>query len=172
MKVFTVISFITVFVFSSLFAADLPKSESPSLCLDNISIDIDDGTLIVKSRSGDNFIVEITDKDELFVNGRKISTDAEEKELLQEYRDDMIYLVHSAKEIGFKGAKIGLHAISGLIEVACTDLEMEEFEAELETESEKIESEAEDLEELGSRLEDIHYELKHRIPALEDLPSF
>lgn len=172
MKVFATIAFITLFVFSSLFAADLPKSKSSSMCLDNVSIDIDNGSLIIKSRTGDKFFVEITDKDELFVNGRKVATDSEEKELLNEYRDHTIYMVHRATEIGFKGAKIGLRAVGGLLEVACTDLEMEELEAELETESEKIESEAEELEELSDRLDHLHQELKYRIPELENLPSF
>lgn len=172
MRLYATVLFIAFFIISTLFAADLPKSKSPTLCLDNISIDIDNGSLIIEPRTGDKFVVEITDKDELFVNGRKISSDDEEKELLKEYRQNMIYLVQSAKEIGFKGAKVGLHAIGGLIEVACTDLEMEELKAELEAESEKIESDAEELEELGSRLEDLHYKLKYRIPELKNLPSF
>jgi len=172
MRLFITTAITTFFIFSSIFAADPPKSKSSSVCLDNIAIDFDDGTLIISPRSGENFKVEITDDDELFVNGRKISTSPGERELLSEYRHDMIYLVHRAEEIGFKGAEIGIHAVAGLIEVVCTDLRLEELEAELEAESYKIEKEAEELEELGDRLEDLHHELKYRISELNELNSF
>lgn len=172
MRLFITTAIAALFILSSLFAADPPKSKSVSACIDNIAIDFDNGTLIITLRSGENFKVEISDDDELYVNGRKIRTDAYEKELLSEYRNEMIYLVHRSTEIGIKGAEIGLNAISGLIEVACTDRELEELEAELESKSDKIEKEAEELEELGARLEDIHEELKYRISELNELNSF
>jgi hypothetical protein len=172
MRVFVTTAFVTFFIFSSLFAVDPPKSKSVSACLDNIAIDFDNGTLIMTPRSGEKFKVEITDDDELYVNGHKIGTDAYEKELLNEYRNEMIYLVERATEIGFKGAEVGLHAIGGLIEVACTDRELDELEAELESKSDKLDKEAEELEELGARLEDIHQELKYRISELNELNSF
>ena len=135
MRMFFTIAITTLLIFSSLYAVDPPKSRSSSACLENVAIDFDDGTLIITPRFGENFKVEITSDDELFVNGRKISTSSEERELLSEYRLDMSYLVHRAEEIGIKGAKIGIHAVGGLIEAVCTDLEIEELEAELKSES-------------------------------------
>ena len=171
MKFFTIV-LICVFFIPTLFAADIPKSKCSPVYFKDISIDFDNDDLIISPRSGENFTVKITKDDELYVNGQLISMTAEEKELVHEYRYDLICLIHEAKEIGLKGAKIGISAIGGLIEVACTDLEMEELEAELENESEKIEMEAKELEELSSRLEELHCELKNRIPELEDLPTF
>jgi hypothetical protein len=165
-------SIATILILSSLYAVDPPKSRSSSVCLENIAVDFENGTLVITPRSGENFKVEITDNDELFVNGRKISTSSEERELLGEYRHDMSYLVHRAEEIGIEGARIGLYAVSGLIEVVCTDLELEELEAELESESSRLENEAEELEELSTRLEDLHNELKDRISELRELRTF
>lgn len=163
---------IVFFVFSSLLAVDLPKSKSASVCLDNIDIDFNNGTVIITPRSGDDFRVEITDDGELFLNGKKIRISSEERELLRDYRRDMIHLVRRAEEIGIKGAKVGVHAVSGLIEVICTELELDELEAELESESARIEKEAQELEELAAQLEDMHYELKNRISELNKLRSF
>lgn len=172
MKLFTTIVIAALFAFSAIYAADPPRSESPFLSLDRISVDFDNGSLIIKPRSGESFLVEITDNDELYVNGRKIQTDAEERDLLHEYRSEMTCMVDRAVEVGCKGVEVGLHAIGGLIEVACTDRELEELEAELESKSDKIESEAEELEEMSARLEAIHAELKHRISELNRLNSF
>ena len=159
-------------IFSSLFAVDPPKSNISSVRFDNIAIDIDDGAIIISPRSGESYKVEITENDELFVNSRKVSISPEERELLSEYRKDMTYLIHRAEEIGIKGAKIGIDAIGGLIEVACTDLEFAELEAELKAESTKMEEEAEELEEKSEQLEDLRHELKDRISELRELKSF
>ena len=172
MRLLVTVSLATILIFSSLYAVDPPKSKSSSVCLENIAIDFENGALVITPRSGENFKVEITDDDELFINGRKISTSSEERELLGEYRHDMSYLIHRAEEIGIEGARIGLYAVSGLVEVVCTDLELEDLEAELESESNKLENEAKELEDLSTRLEDLHYELKERISELQELRTF
>ncbi len=172
MKSFIVLVVATFFLSSSLFAADLPKSKCASVYLDNVSLDIDNGSLVMTSRSDGKYIVRITDKDELYVNGQFVETGAYEKGLLNQFRNDTIHLIESAKEVGYEGAKIGIKAVMGLVEVVCTDLQLEEFEVELEKEAERIEIEAEELEVLAEGLEDLHYELKLRISELGELDSF
>ena len=172
MKPFIIIAFVSLFMSATLFAADLPKSNCSSICLDNISVYLDNGTLVLKSHSKGDYTIKITDKSELYVNGRFVETNTYEKRLLSEFRDGMIDLTESAKEIGYKGAKIGVKAVAGLVEVFCTDLELEEYEVELEEEAERLETQAEELEDLAEELEELHLELKSRIPELEELKAF
>lgn len=172
MRLLIAITVISFLAFSSLFAADPSQSKSSSACLDNLSIDIDDGVLVLTSRTDEKFVVKITDKDELYVNDKFVETGAEEKELLKKFRNNFIYIIDSAKAVGYEGARIGIKAIAGLVEVACTDLKLAELEVELKKEAESIEREAEELEELADELEALRHELKLRIPELGKLNSF
>lgn len=166
------IVFIFLLTFSSLFAADLFDTQCHVSCLDNFSLDFVNDAVIMTSRSGEYRIVKITKEDELYINGNRVYTDSEEKELLSEFRQDMILIIDGAKRIGYKGAKIGLKAVAGVMEALCTDLEFEELEAQLDDEAEKIEAEADELEEISDRLEDIQSDLKERIPELQEAWSY
>ena len=154
--------------FSSLFAADLYKTQCRVSCLDNFSLDLQNDAVIMTSRSGDYRVVKITEDDELYINGNHVYTDSEEKELLGDFRHDMILIIDGAKRIGYKGAKIGLKAVAGVMEALCTDLEFEELEDQLDEEAENLENEADKLEDISDRLEDIHSDLKERIPELRE----
>jgi len=154
--------------------------------LDDVDIDIDDGTIIMthKGRSRDR--VEITANYELYIDGHLIVTDEEQKELLGDYYELTVDLVEFAKEIGYEGAKIGvsgaaigLRAIGGVFRALLTEYEFEELEddldeeaEELEAKAEKLERKAEKLEDIADELADVHDDLRRETPELRDLDWF
>ena len=172
MKPIATIVFITLLTFSTLFAADPYKIQYHASCLDNFSIDFKNDAVILTSRSGEYCAIKITNDDELYINGNHVYTNSEEKELLGEFRHDIILLIDGAKKIGCKGAKIGLSAVSGVVEALCTDLKFEELEDQLEEQADRLEAEADELENVADRLEDLQSDLNERIPELREAWSF
>lgn len=168
MKRIATILFSILLISSLVFAADPYKVKYHTSCLDNFSLDFANETVIMTSQSGEYRVIKITDDDELYINGNHIDTDAEEKELLGEFRGDMILLIDGAKKIGYKGAMVGLSAISGVFEALCTDLEFEELEEQLDEKAERLEEEADKLEDIADRLEDLQADLNDRIPELRE----
>jgi len=153
---------------------------------DNISMDFEDGTLIITNRGRDKETVEITEDYRLFVNGREVKTDKKQRELLREYYRSMEQLVESAAvigiegaKIGVKGAEIGVAAIAGLFCLLSEDYDTDDYErdmerksAKLEIKAEKLEKEAEKLEENVEELEELADELSDEIPELRRLEWF
>ena len=103
-----------VLAVSSLYGSDRKRRRNLRLfphridCLDNVDIDIDDGSVIISPEYGDDEYVEITEEYKLYVNGRKVRTSTEEREMLAAYHEQVYDIVDEAKRIGWKGAKIGV----------------------------------------------------------------
>ena len=181
------------FVFSPAFAYDddcdryWSKSHHMQAdFLEDVDIDIDDGTIILTHNRRPRDKVEITEDYELYVNDRMVATNDEQKELLKDYYDLTMELVEYAKQIGYEGAKIGvsgaaigLMAVSGVFKALMTDYEFEELEDDLEDEAEELEEraeeleeKAEDLEDIADELADVHDDLRRETPELRDLDWF
>ena len=120
--------------------------------LNNVSIDIEDGTLILTHHGRREGTVEITEDYELYVDGRHVKTNAEQRESLGEYREVVILIIERAAVLGLAGVEIGveggalaLTAISGVLKVWFTDYEGDELERDLKREAKQIEAKAEKL---------------------------
>jgi cell division protein ZapA (FtsZ GTPase activity inhibitor) len=152
----------------------------------NISMDFDDGTLVITNRGRNKGKVEITKDYELYVNGRRVQTNDEQRELLREYYKSVEDLVDYAAEVGFEGAKIGaqgaeigIAAVAGLFHLLSSDYDTDDLERELERKSdrlemkaERLEEKAEALEEQAEELEELADELNDEIPELHRLRWF
>jgi len=177
--------------FSVLFAADnySIKSEDPKFhfeCWENFNIDVEGKNVVINHYGTDISMVEISEDGELFIDQEKVKTDRQSRALLQDYNHMMRELIASAEKLGYdavkvggKGADLGLEAVSGILEVMCTDLEMEELEENLEKKAqkieqaaEKLEARAEELEDQAEELEAIHDKLKDQIDELDQLEWF
>ena len=149
----------------------------------DFDIDFDDGTLIINKLGHRSATVKITEDYELYIDGRRIKTDAHEKELLGEFYELTFDLVDHAEvigiqgaEVGIAGAKIGLQALGGLFRALVTEYELEDLEDDLDADAEileeqakAIEDQAEDIEDMADELEALAEELTREIPELEEL---
>ena len=108
MKKILIYLIVALFAFSTVYATETSQrfksKRDRSVCinntgfghnmyLDDIDIDIDDGTIILEGRGGYDGLIEITDDYELFVNGRKINLDGNQRELVTEFYDN--FILHS-----------------------------------------------------------------------------
>ena len=157
-----------------------------SLCLDNIDIDIKNGTLVLVNKQDEDEIVEITEDYILYVNGKHISTDYRQNMLIKDYYDQFMDIIDCAKEVGWEGArvglegaKVGLKATVGLLKVIFTRYKTEDLEEYLEEETEELEEKADELkekaqeiEEMAEEFKELHHELKENIPELQKLKWF
>ena len=149
------------------------------------SIDLDDGTLVIEHEDED-WIVEITEDYELYIDGRKVRTDRQQKKLLRHYYRDYEDIEELAAEIAKEGTKIGLAGAKfGVMAVACAakllldDYECDDMEDEIEIKSDdlekmvkKLEKKAEKIEDMADDLEKTHKKLRKSIPELRDLEDF
>jgi hypothetical protein len=177
--------------FSIIFAADdySIRSEDQKFhfeCWENFNIDVEGKTVVINHYGDNGSMVEITEDGELYIDRKKVKTDRQSRALLQDYNHMMRELIASAEKLGYdavriggKGADLGLEAVSGILEVMCTDLEMDELEASLEKKAqkieqaaEKLEARAEELEDQAEELEAVHDKLKNRIDELTQLEWF
>ncbi len=137
---------------------------------DDISIDFEDGTIILECRDNDD-MVEISEDYKLFINGDRIKLNEGQQELVEKYYDSFDEIIDLAKEIsiegariGAKGAELGLKAVSSVFKLIEEDYDTDDLEREMERQAERIEAQAEKLEEKGEKLEDIadRFERTHR----------
>ncbi|MBN1163114.1 MAG: hypothetical protein JXB45_00910 [Candidatus Krumholzibacteriota bacterium] len=152
---------------------------------DDVSLDFDDGTLVIQSDDYDQ-TVEINDECDLYIDGRKIETDRDQERLLCRYYEDLEEIIELAKEIGVEGAmlgmggaKIGLKAVINAAMLILEDYDSEDLEKELEKEAEKLERRAKKLEKKAEKIEDraddfkkTHRKLRKAIPELKELEWF
>ncbi len=136
------------------------KSCDTRYYLSNTSTDFDDdGTLCIRCDGRRHERIEITADYKLYINGRRIKTDDEADELLEEYYEHMQQLVADAAKIGLRGGELGVTAVSGVIRAFLTDYEFDDLERDLEDEAEKLETLAEGLEEEAAGIEELAEEL-------------
>lgn len=183
------VSIILLLLIASVYSADLNKRHiniCSDLCLENVSIDIEEESILFTCPDDYQSTVEITEVGELFVDGRPIALDKDQEQLLQEFDAEIRELMKEAEligyqgaQVGIRGARIGLKAISGLAWVLLTDYrqedldrDLEELSEELEEQAEKLEKRADDLEERAEELKKLHFQLKSEIPELQELDWF
>ncbi|MEE8577157.1 MAG: hypothetical protein V3T31_07860 [candidate division Zixibacteria bacterium] len=154
--------------------------------LNNVSIDIDDGVIILTHDGRRRETVEITEDYELYVNDEKIDLDEDQQVLVTEYYELGMDIVACAKRIGWEGAKIGvsgaklgLNAVGNVFKLIFTNYDTDDFEREMEREAARLEARAEVLEEkaeviedMAIELEDIAYDMNREIPQLRALDWF
>lgn len=176
-------------LFTSVAMADSPHAKSYKMrssgmhFLNNCSIDLDHGSLIIEKKGRRGIKMEINDRYELFVDDIQVETNKEQQKLVVKTYDGTILLVDYAKEIGLEGAsigvegaKLGLKAVGGVFKMMFTGYDHEDLEEDMERESEKLErradkleARADKLEELVEDLEIVYEDLIEKTPALEPL---
>ena len=182
-KTITVLMLIMV-VFAIGDSADLKKKKSSSFdshnfTLDNVDIDIHDGTLVMVYEEYDDAKIEITRDFELYIDNEKIKLDNHQQKLVENYYLTMMKIIDDAKyiglrgaEVGVEGAKIGLKAVAGVFKLLSDDYDSEDLEREMEAETEELEIEAEKLEELGEELEEEAEKLERlHDQMIQDIPE-
>ena len=161
---------------------DLKPLEGQLWSMDDIRVNIDDGSVILTNEYEDGKI-EITRDNELYVNDRLVKTDARQKQLITEFRDGVFDVKDRVIRIGLKGAKIGLEgaglgvkAIAGIIKMIFTDYDEDDLDRDMERAAEKIETkaegleeEAEEIEDIVDRLEDVYFDMDEEIPEIHAL---
>ncbi len=190
MKKFIQMSFIILMGISVLFAYDGKKHKHFNFpghtTLENVSVDMDDGTLIITSREDEELVMEITDDYDLYLNGEEIETNNDQRKIVKRYYHQWVDIVDMAKNIGIKGAKIGLEgaklgmkAVVNLFKLMRADYDSDDYEAEIEAEAEKIEAkaekieiEAEEIDELVEDFEDLQKELEEEIKEIAESGIF
>jgi len=153
---------------------------------EDFEIDVDDGVIIIEDHGRDDNILEITPEYELYLNGKLIETDEDQKKLVEEFYLLFFETIDYGKEIGkegarigLKGAKLGLKAVGRVFKMIFTSYEAEDLERDMEFEADRLEEEAEELEEMAEKieemveeLEDLAYEMQRDIPELRELDWF
>jgi GTP1/Obg family GTP-binding protein len=156
-----------------------------SVFLEQVSVDIDDGTIILTSREDDSTI-EITENRDLYVNGNKVILTVEQQELVGQYYDTFMQIIESAKRVGLEGARIGLQgaalgvqALAGVVKLISPDYDQEDLEREIELKAKRIEKRAERLEKKASKIEYLadefkllHHRLVDEVPEIKELDTF
>jgi hypothetical protein len=151
----------------------------------NKHIDLEDGTLVIE-HDDEDWIVEITEDYELYVNGDRVKTDREQRKLLRSYYRDYEEIEEFAEEIGKEGAKIGLagaklgaNAAICAAKLLLDDYDSDDMELEIEIDKEalekmvkKIEKKADKIEDMADDFEKKHRKLRRSIPELGDLEDF
>lgn len=154
--------------------------------LNNVSIDIDDGTIILTHEDRRRESVEITEDYELYVNDERVVLDENQQALVADYYELGMEIVDYAKgiglegaRIGLSGAKLGLKAVGNVFKLVFTSYDTDDFEREMEREAARLEARAEVLEEhaeviedMVEELEEIADEMNREIPELDDLDWF
>lgn len=163
-----------------------PWDFDPGCCIRNYDIEIDDGTIILSPRSRGYAEVKITDDCRLYVNGRKVDLDDDQKELVMEFHSVAVQIQEDAKKIGKEGAKIGIagarlgvEALASVFKLLRSDYDSEDLEREIERKAAKIEARAgrlearaEKIEEMACKLEMIEEKLERQIPEMRERDSF
>jgi hypothetical protein len=154
--------------------------------LDDVSIDADDNSVIIRRNDHSSVVVKIKHGDELYIDGRRVELDRQQQKLVRNYYELALEMTEYAKdiglagaEVGLEGAQIGLKAAGKALSLIFTDYDEEDLERELKRETRKIEAKAakledkaDKLEDMASELEDLQDQLKEGIPALDELDWF
>ena len=188
MKTFQAILIVLLFSFFCVNASGVDSDKHSKFSFfEDIELEIDDdGTIILTDKDYGDGTVEITRNYELYVNGERIETSDRQKEMLEEYYENINRLIVYAKRIGIEGAKIGVEgakvgakAIVGVLKMIFTDYDEDDLEDDIEDDAEeieemaeKLEKEADGLELLADDLEDLHHDLKDEFPELRELGWF
>jgi len=166
MKIFTKIIFLLSFLIYHLSADDGHKQifSHVEMNINNSNyVLFEDNSLIVCDRDTDEYLAEISEDYDLFVKGKKVNVNEDQRKLLEEYYEAQYELFSSRNLIGAKGIEIGmqsaglaLKAVGGAFVVMASGFDekkSQEFEDAMEYEAEKIEDKANELEEHAENFE-------------------
>ena len=166
MKIFTQIIFLLSFLVYHLSADDGNRQifSHVEMNINNSNyVLFEDNSLIVCDRDTDEYLAEISEDYDLFVKGKKVDVNDNQRKLLEEYYEAQYELFSSRNLIGAKGIEIGmqsaglaLKAVGGAFVVMASGFDEEksqEFEEAMEYEAEKIEDKANELEEHAENFE-------------------
>ena len=157
-----------------------------SYVLEHLDIDIDDDILVLTCEYDDDLWVEITPDYRLYISGRRVYLNQDQRDIVADYYDHFMEIMDKAKvigkegaKIGVKGAKLGVLAAGAALKLLFTDYDSDDLEDDIEEEAEKLEVRAEELEEMAEELEeiadefeDLHYTMKREIEELDELDWF
>ncbi|MEJ2543736.1 MAG: DUF2884 family protein [Calditrichaceae bacterium] len=188
MRVYLLSFLILSFIATSIYGVDYKKKKHHDhnfSVLDNVDVDIEGDSIILMDKDSRDE-VEITGEYDLYVNGKEIELNNDQRKLVQEYYELYFEIIDYAKRIGLEGARlgvegaaIGVKAVAGVFKMLSPDYDSEDFEAEIEIETDELEEKAEmledraeEIEDMADELEDLHYALAENIDALDDLEMF
>jgi len=157
-----------------------------SFILERVSINIDDGNLILSPQDDKDVTIEITEDCGLYVNGSKIDMTPSQQELVEQYYDTFMQIIESAKRVGFEGARVGVHGaalgisvLANAFRLISPEYDQDDLERDTEKEAIKLEKKAKRLEVRASYLEDLadefeilHNRLVEEVPAIKELDAF
>ena len=153
---------------------------------DNTDFDIDHGTIVITHHGARRDRVDITKDADLFINGKMIKIDDNQRSLLADYHDHLIEITDKGVQIGLEGAKIGLEgagvglqAAGGVFKMFFTDYSSDDLEREVEAaaakvekRASKLEAKANKLEKIADELEDLQDDVCKQIPEIDKLGWF
>jgi hypothetical protein len=187
MKIFYNLIITLLILCFSLIAAEDPalKNSARDWSLNFLShadIDIKGSSVFIISQEGGKATIEMTKNGQLYIDGRKVRTNNEEKQLIKEYHHLIVDIVESAEEvgiecaeIGIESAEIGINAVQEVIQNLCDEQEWKYVERKLEKKAKKIEATAtklenkiEDLEELAEEMGELHQDMLEHFPELKE----
>ena len=151
---------------------------------DRLSIDIEDGDVIVEYESSDFYdIIVITENYKLYVNDKKVDLNEDQEKLVKLFYKQVkkikkytFSIGWEGAKIGVEGAKLGVKAIGRVIKLLSPNYDSDDLERDMERDAEAIEERAEKLEqkaeyveELLDELDELANEMREKIPELEKL---
>lgn len=135
--------------------------------LRDTDIDLDGRDLVLRASGAE--LVHVDAKGKLFVEGRPVTVPASAQPHLDAYVDGFHRLGADATDIGHAGAKLGVHALTGLVNVLFTESTIDDYERDMERAGERLEGRTEQLCQVVADLQRTERELQQRIPAF---PAF
>lgn len=135
--------------------------------LRDTDIDLDGRDLVLRASGAE--LVHVDAQGKLFVEGRPVTVPASARPHLVAYVDGFHQLGADAADMGHAGAKLGVHALTGLVHVLFTGSTIHDYERDMERASERLEGRAEQLCQVVADLQRTERELQQRIPAF---PAF
>lgn len=149
---------------------------------EDVTVRMDDGTLVMEHDDPRCTVVEITDEYDLYIDGKRIDINDHQRKLVEAYYnlvievvDDAIGIGVSAAAVGLGGAGIGLGVVGKLFKLILPWYGFDDFENELREETrkikilaEKLEIHARELEEKAEQAEDVYRVLIRSIPELQE----
>lgn len=135
--------------------------------LRDTDIDLDGRDLVLRASGAE--LVHVDAKGRLFVEGRPIAVPASARPHLVAYVDGFHRLGADTADMGRAGAKLGVHALTGLVDVLFTESTLDDYEREMERAGERLEGRTEQLCQVVADLQRTERELQQRIPAF---PAF
>ena len=154
--------------------------------INDIKFETNGTSLILINEHDSDEYIEISRHADLYINDEKVALSSRQRRLVQRYYETYFELMEEAEKIGresakigLAGAKVGVNTAAKAVMMIFSDEEIEDFEEEIEADQELIEELAEELEErvdeieyIADEFEDLHHQMQHEIPELDDLRWF